>query len=172
MKWLYILFILFFAFNAQLFAQGKIYEGPDDPAGDEAARREGYMTGNRVFLYFQNTTELSKWVSGVGPPLWSRWPNNEDGVRMLDGIGLLIGAQVFIQPDGTPETDTSAIKIRTDLDTLYFLQTSYREEMDTDPTGTINWGIYPVFGYFNESPSNDYPAMSNITNSWPTGGWP
>ena len=39
-----------------LFAQSKKYEGPEDPAGDIAAEREGYMTGNRVFLYFRNTT--------------------------------------------------------------------------------------------------------------------
>jgi len=44
-----------------LFAQSKKYEGPEDPAGDIAAEREGYMTGNRVFLYFRNTTELSDW---------------------------------------------------------------------------------------------------------------
>jgi len=170
MKWLFNLLILLFAINSLLLAQGKVYEGPDDRAGDKAAEREGYMTGNRVFLYFQNTTELSKWVAGVGPPLWSRWPNNNDGQRMLDGIGLLVGAQVFIRPDGTPETDTTQIKIRTDLDTLHFLQTSYREEMDTDPTGTIEWGLYPAFGYFNEA--SDYPAMSNISESWPTSGWP
>ena len=28
--------------------------GPDDSAGDIAAEREGYMTGNRIFLYFRN----------------------------------------------------------------------------------------------------------------------
>ncbi|KAA3610099.1 MAG: hypothetical protein D8M58_07305 [Calditrichaeota bacterium] len=170
MKLFFNLVMLLFVFNSFLFAQGKVYEGPDDPAGDKAAEREGYMTGNRVFLYFQNTTELSKWVANVGPPLWSRWPNNNDGQRMLDGIGLLVGAQVFIRPDGTPETDSTQIKIRTDLDTLHFLQTSYREEMDTDPTGAVEWGLYPVFGYFNEA--NEYPAMSNIEGSWPTSGWP
>jgi hypothetical protein len=181
MKWFLKFLIFLFATHTFLFAQGKTYEGPDDPAGDKAAEREGYMTGNRVFLYFQNTTELAKWVNGVGPPLWSRWPNNNDGQRMLDGIGLLIGAQVFIDTvvykdmNGNdsivhiPVTNPLEIESRTDLDTLYFLQTSYREEMDTDPTGAIEWGIYPVFGYFNES--NEYPAMSNIEESWPD-SWP
>jgi hypothetical protein len=42
--------------------------------------------------------------------------------------------------------------------------------MDTDPTGTIEWGFYPVHGYFNRN--SDYPAMSNRTNSWPVDGWP
>ena len=40
-----------------LFSQGKPYAGPEDPAGDPSAEREGYMTGNRVLLYFKNTTE-------------------------------------------------------------------------------------------------------------------
>ncbi len=94
MKLVYIVLILLFSSSSFLYSQGKPYEGPDDPAGDKAAEREGYMTGNRVFLYFQNNTELAKWVSTNDPPLWSRWPNNNDGVRMLDGIALLNGARV------------------------------------------------------------------------------
>ena len=161
-----------------LVAQGQQYDGPDDPAGDKAAEREGFMTGNRVFLYFQNTTELSKWVSGVTAPLWSRWPNNADGVRMLDGIGLLIGAKVFVvEGDTIPITDPNDIDLGIvvidgqvkKIVPLYYLQTSYREEMDTDITGTIEWGLYPVFGYFNET--NEYPAMSNLPGSWPS-AWP
>jgi len=151
------------------FGQGRKYEGPDDPAGDIAAEREGYMTGNRVFLYFRNTTELSDWPRVEV----SKWPNTYNGVKMLDGVALLIGAQVFIKNDSIPVTDTTEIKLlgyQGQLDTLYFLQTSYREEMDTDPTGTVEWGLYPVFGYFNEN--SEYPAMSNLPNSWPIGGWP
>jgi len=172
-KWTMILsvsLLCIFTAAVPLMSQGKLYEGPDDPAGDIAAEREGYMTGNRVYLYFQNTTELAKWVSGAVGSQWSRWPNNLDGVRMLDGIALLIGARVYIENDTIPVTDINEIKSRSDLDTLYFLQTSYREEMDTDPTGTIEWGFYPVFGYFNES--SEYPAMSNRSSSWPEAGWP
>ncbi|MBD3223209.1 MAG: hypothetical protein GF313_00655 [Caldithrix sp.] len=155
-------------FTGLLFGQGKIYEGPNDPAGDKAAEREGYMNGNRVFLYFQNTTELSKWVPNVGAPLWSKWPNGPDGVRMLDGVGLLIGARVYMRNDTIPVEDPETYA--GPMDTLYYLQTSYREEMDVDPTGTVEWGIYPVFGYFNEA--SEHPAMSNRPNSWPTAGWP
>ncbi|MDZ7269581.1 MAG: hypothetical protein ONB48_20030 [candidate division KSB1 bacterium] len=154
-------------FAAQfLYGQGRPYEGPEDPPGDIAAEREGFMTGNRVFLYFRNTTELSDWPR----PDVSRWPNNADGVKMLDGVALLIGARVYLKNDTIPVTDPVEISIRRDLDTLYFLQTSYREEMDRDPTGTIEWGLYPVFGYFNEL--NEYPAMSNRPDSWPRNGWP
>ena len=44
-----IIMIFLFAFG-QAMGQGKEYEGPEDPAGDIAAEREGYMTGNRVFI--------------------------------------------------------------------------------------------------------------------------
>jgi hypothetical protein len=158
--------LLLFLLVTTVFGQGKIYDGPDDPAGDIAAEREGYMTGNRVFLYFRNTTELSDWPKAEV----SRWPNTYDGVKMTDGIGLLVGAKVFIENDSIPVTDATEIATRTDLDVLYFLQTSYREEMDTDPTGTVEWGFYPIFGYFNEN--SEYPAMSDDLLSWPLNGWP
>lgn len=166
---LYMAFILLTTLSL-VQAQGQLYDGPEDEAGDITARREGYMSGNRVFEYFQNTTELGKWVSGATGGLWSKWPNNDQGTRMTDGIGLLIGAKVYVDNNSVPVTDTLQIRSRTDVHDLYFLQTSYREEMDTDPTGTVEWGFYPCFGYFN--PASDYPALSNKPGSWPTAGWP
>ena len=155
-----------------VLCQGTEYAGPDDPAGDIEAEREGYMNGNRVYLYYRNTTELSDWPK----PNVSKWPNNPDGTKMLDGIGLLVGARVYIEDDLDPNTkDTIPITSLNQLanknyHTLHYLQTSYREEMDTDPTGQIEWGFYPVFGYFN--PNNEYPALSRLPDSWPSGGWP
>jgi hypothetical protein len=168
MKKIFLLTTTFFTLVVtNLFAQGRPYEGPDDPAGDIAAERAGYMTGNRVLLFFRNTTEQSDHVHGV----WtSKWPNNLDGSKMHDGIALLIGARVYIENDSIPVTDPAIIKARTDLDTLYFCQSSFRENMDRDPTGTVEWGLYPVFGYFNEL--SETPAMSNREDSWPPGGWP
>ena len=155
-----------------VIGQGTDYAGPDDPAGDIEAEREGYMNGNRVYLYYRNTTELSDWPK----PNVSKWPNNPDGTKMLDGIGLLVGAKVYIQDD-LDETTIDTIPItdlrdlaNNDYHTLYYLQTSYREEMDTDPTGQVEWGFYPVFGYFNET--SEYPALSRLPDSWPTAGWP
>ena len=95
---------------------------------------------------------------------------------MVDGIGLLIGAKVYIKDDkttlidSTVVTDTNVIALGEDLHELYYLQTSYREEMDINPSGTFEYGLYPAFGYFNES--NEYPAMSNRPSSWPVNGWP
>jgi len=150
----------------ELLGQGQLYEGPTDPASDIEAERDGYMTGNRVYLYFRNTTELSDW------PLIdaSLWPNTYDGTRTLDGIGLLVGARVYVKDDTIPVDNWDDIMNTPNLDTLYFCQTSYRQQMDKDPTGTIEWGFYPIFGYFNEN--SEYPAMSNRSGSWPSLGWP
>jgi hypothetical protein len=162
----FIYLFLSFCLSYQILAQGKIYEGPDDPAGDIAAEREGYMTGNRVYLYFQNTTELSDWPRVDA----SLWPNNYEGTRTLDGIGLLVGARVYLENDTIPVDNWNDIQNTPNLDTLYYCQTSYRQKMDTDPTGTIEWGFYPAFGYLDEN--SEYPAMSNRSGSWPVAGWP
>ena len=172
MRYFTTIVMIFLTALGLLFGQGKEYGGPEDPAGDIAAEREGYMTGNRVFIYFRNTTELSDWPR-VNV---SKWPNNPNGLKMTDGIGLLVGAKVYIEDDGDATTlDTIALTepaeiYTTDHHTLYYLQTSYREEMDTDPTGTVEWGFYPAFGYFNET--GEYVAQSNLPGSWPSGGWP
>ena len=153
-----------------VFSQGRPYQGPDDPAGDPAFTREGYMTGNRVLMYFQNTTELSAWQK----PNVSRWPNNSTGTKMTDGIGLLIGGKVYIKDtaaavDTIPLTDWAQV-LTNDHHILYYLQTSYREEMDHNPTGDVEWGLFPVEGYSNLL--SEYPAMSHLPDSWPAGGWP
>jgi hypothetical protein len=165
MNYIKLIIVLFLTITVSKIsiAQPIEYEGPDDPAGDIDAEREGWMDGNRIFLYFQNTTELSDWPRENA----SLWPNNYEGTRMLDGVGLLVGARVYMQNDTIPvENPTPG----GEYDTLFYLQTSYRQQMDTDPTGTIEWGFYPVHGYFNRN--SDYPAMSNRDYSWPINGWP
>jgi len=164
-KMIFIVIILLLQVTL-LLGQGKKYEGPDDPAADIAAEREGWMTGNRVLLYFRNNSELANW------PNWdqSKWPNDHSGTGMHDGIGLFLGAKVYIENDSIPVPDVVQRKNRTDLDTLYFCETSYRHGMDTNPEGTIEWGLYPVFGYFDEN--SEHPAMSNRPDSWPQNGWP
>ena len=150
-------------------AQSKIYEGPEDPAGDISAEREGWMNGNRVLLLFQNNTELSGWPRMDA----SRWPNTYDGRKMNDGVGLLIGARVMIKEDSLPVTDqgdVAALGASGQLDTLFYCQTSYRENMDTNPNETVEWGLYPVAEYQN--PLGETPAMSNNPDSWPVDGWP
>ena len=67
------------------------YDGPDDGAGDPSATKEARMDGNRILLYFKNTTQLSDWEAPSGLNDVSIWPNDGTGYRMLDGIGLLVG---------------------------------------------------------------------------------
>jgi hypothetical protein len=169
-KWIRLLIISTAVLAAAtLFGQGKPYEGPDDPAGDKAARREGWMTGNRVLEFFQNTTEISYWPRSDA----SRWPNTYTGQKMNDGIGLLIGGRVFITGDSIPVEGPNEIRSLSEqglVDTLFYLQTNYREQMDPDPSGTFYWGLYPPFGYFDRL--SESPAMSNDATSWPPEGWP
>lgn len=160
------LFILQLLFIVDLFAQGRPYEGPDDPAGDIAAERTGWMNGNRVLVYYRNTTELSDHVSWFS----TKWPNDLDGTKVHDGMCLLIGSRIYLENDSIPVTDPLVFQSRNDLDSLFFCQSSYREHMDLNGTRTVEWGLYPVFGYFNET--SETPAMSNFPESWPLLGWP
>ena len=170
-------FLIFYIFQFAAIAQ-VIYEGPDDLAGDRSNMRDARMDGNRILLYFKNTTQLSNWVEG-GLPDVSIWPNDPTGTRMVDGIALLIGAKVYIHNDQDPATlDTIVIDdplqiSSSDPGTLHevsFLQTEYREEVDLNDDGSVPWTLQPVEGYFN--PAQNYPAMSDDPDSWPLGGWP
>jgi hypothetical protein len=162
-----ILLCLCHLLYSTVFAQGKLYEGPDDPASDPAAERFGWHSGNRLNLFFRNTTELG----GVQPGIpMSTWPNNYDGQRMHDGIATIVGARVFVKNDSIPVEDPDQYLGSEPLDSVYFAQSSFYHFLDKNPEGTIEWGLYPVYGYFNEM--DEYPAMSNLPNSWPTGGWP
>ena len=94
--------ILFFLFFSSVLTE---YNGPIDPAADISNVRAGRMNGNRILLYFKNTTQQADWdPSG----LWdvSIWPNDGTGTRMLDGIGLLLGAKTYIEKDSTLDVDT------------------------------------------------------------------
>ncbi len=163
-KMVFIIIFLIFSITT-VFSQGRQYEGPDDPAGDIAAERAGFMTGNRVLIYYKNTTELSMCCNMGWDP--SKWPNDFSGSVMLDGVATIVGARVYVDNDSIPvENPVDG----GDYDTLYFMQSSFRQHMDRDPTGTIEWGLYPVFGYFNET--SETPAMSNLPDSWPLLGWP
>lgn len=159
-------FLILFQLSAQDF--GKKYDGPDDPAADPVHEREGRMDGNNISIVYRNNTEISDDRSAS-----SRWPNTYYGNNMNDGIGLLVGARVTITDGSTPVTDASemaALAGQGKLDTLYFLETNYREEMDMDPTGRTEWGFHAVGGYFN--PFGETPAISDDAASWPAAGWP
>jgi len=160
-----ILTIILFA--STVLPQSRQYDGPDDPEGDIAAIRSGTMSGNRVLIKYKNTTRLGNWPE----PDASKWPNDNTGSYMVDGVALLLGGMIFLANDSIPVTDAAQIASRRDLDTLWYVETSYSAQlMDQNPQGTVDWGLYPVFGYFNEL--QDYVAISNREDSWPLNGWP
>ena len=164
-------------FVTGLNAQSKPYEGPTDEAGDPSASRLGLMNGNRVSLQISNKVSFGGWPS----PLVSLWPNDASGLNTFDSFNLIIGNMVFIKKSATspvdsiPVTDEGEIQSLSSqslVDTLWYAQSSSIQAnfMDVDPTGRVEWGFYPVFGYFNRT--SDYVAMSNRAESWPLSGWP
>lgn len=166
----FILSIGFLLVNVlDLNAQGKIYEGPEDGAGDPYLEREAFMTGNRVQLLFKNNTELGDHPRTDA----ARWPKGPEGNLMHDGLALLVSTAIYITDDSIVVTDTNEIKRLSNLskiDTLFYCQANYREQMDIDPTGQVEWGFHPAPGYMNNN--SEIPAMSNEQNSWPLQGWP
>ena len=155
---------------SNLLAQNTIYTGPEDPAGDISAIRSGYMNGNRLLLYFENNTQIADFPA-VGT---SRWPNDYTGQRMIDVASVLVGSEVYIYQDSIPIDDLSDPRLNEygAIDTLFFVEShSYPDDNpDYNYDGTVEWGLYPVPGYSNET--QDYAAMSNKPESWPPEGWP
>ena len=147
---------------AVALGQGKIYEGPDDPAGDISEERAGYMNGNRVMVYFENNTQLADY-----PRInTSKWPNDYTGTRMLDVVSVMIGGEVYLQDDSVSVTDPVMVEQLSalgEIDTLFYLQSTgfAPSNMDMNYDGTVEWGFYPVPGYMN--PLQDYPGMSKDT---------
>jgi hypothetical protein len=163
--------------RTELNAQSIPYNGPTDEAGDPGAQRFGLMNGNRVSLRLSNKVSFGGWPS----PLVSLWPNDATGLNTFDSFNLIVGNMVFIQKcptcpvDSVPVTNEGEIQslsIQGQLDTLWYAQSSSIQSgfMDLDPTGTIEYGFWPVFGYFNRV--SETPAMSNDSTSWPPDGWP
>ncbi len=168
-----IIFILFIVmgmtvFTPFAFGQGKPYDGPEDQAGDKTAIREGWMNGNRVLLYLDNNGTLSD----MSKPNSSKWPNAYDGLRMIDQVNLLIGAQVYVRHDTIVIQDLLQLNQSPyEIDTLYFLQSNGSMlHKDMNYYETVEWSFYPVPGYVNET--QDYVALSNKPDSWPLSGWP
>jgi len=148
-----------------LQAQSRIYEGPDDPAGDPAAERESHMDGNRFQIYLNNTGYTGSWGFIDG----SKWPrDSQKGLDMYDGLRLIVGGKVYVEKDSIPVTDPSQIQYRPDLESLYIIESNASSE--TAPGGTISWALTPVFGYFNDL--SESPAMSINPETWPINGWP
>jgi hypothetical protein len=174
---MFLIIVSILILRTELSAQSIPYEGPTDEAGDPSAQRFGLMNGNRVSLRISNKVSFGGWPD----PNVSLWPNDATGLNTFDSFNLIVGNMVFIQKcptcphDTLPVIDEGKIQDLSSqglLDTLWYAQSSSIQPgfMDLDPTGTIEYGFWPVKGYSNFL--SEYPAMSNIPDSWPPGGWP
>jgi hypothetical protein len=150
--------------------QGRKYEGPIDPAGDQSGFRESQMMGNRFNLYFNNQGRLGHWPYIDG----SRFPaNSEAGLDMFDSNILVVGAKVFVENDSTPITDPAVARAKdpATIDSLFYCLSGHTDwAIDRSPNGVVEWGFEPVFGYFNAA--SESPAVSTDPMSWPPEGWP
>lgn len=77
-------FFFILILHSILFSQN--FKIPNDPAGDKNHLKRGYMDGNRVYLMYRNTTELSH-CCNLGYPV-AIWPNNYNGTKRLMVCGL------------------------------------------------------------------------------------
>jgi len=168
-KW-HVIALCFFIIAPLLFGQGREYEGPVDPAGDQAALRESHMTGNRFHLYFNNQGRQGHWPFLDG----SRFPGtSERGLDLFDSNVMIVGAKVYVENGSIPVTEPAELAAvdPADLDTLYYCLSGRSDHaIDTSPDGTVEWGFQPVFGYFNVN--SESPAVSTDPGSWPPEGWP
>ena len=169
-KFLTLLLLCIVPFN--VMGQNNLYEGPDDPAGDPAMEREGFMNGNRFRMHFTNNSQISDYPRHDA----SKWPDDFSGTKLLDVAAVLIGAEIYVTQDSIPVTDTlevAALAAQGLIDTLIFLQTADyvvgSHAVDFNWNRTVEWALSPVPGYVNLS--QDFPAMSNKPYSWPP-SWP
>ncbi|MBK7107043.1 MAG: hypothetical protein IPH62_17355 [Ignavibacteriae bacterium] len=166
--------VILILFQLVITGQGRLYEGPEDPAGDISEEREGYMNGNRALLYFKNAGQIADiFRFGYNNPRDSKWPNNFSGTRMIDVGTLVVFSKVYVKNDSIPVTDLSEVRFlrsNQNIDSLTFVQSGWIWNYDSNYDNTIRWQFTPVKGYFN--PSQDFVAMSNKSDSWPLEGWP
>ena len=164
--WAAMVMFLILADSVHLYSQGRPYEGPDDPAADVAAVREGIMNGNRVLLRFNSTGFMGGWPNVD----LSKWPNDYTGTGAIGELQVLVGAKVYLKNSTIPVDNPDEIRNTAGLEELYFVQSNSAYGTDRNESGTVIWGLYPIFGYFNET--GEYIAMSNRPDSWPPLGWP
>ncbi len=140
-----VLLMMIVAFLDELaFAQT-----PVSLRGHRLYRRRGLMNGNLVSTLFWNYCEVGDYPDEPS----GCWPSAER--HYLDDITLIVSVQTQNREG----------------ETIYPMETQYREFVDTSPEG-IPWGFEPQPFWFNmDEQYNTSPAMSNDPNTWPD-YWP
>lgn len=115
-----LLFFVSFSF-AQL--PEKIQRYRADAKGDYAKRRQGLMDANHVRTLFSNNGEVGGYLAK--PPV--EWPKGS-GIQFLTGYTFMVGAYVRAPGNGLG---------------MHLIETSYYEQMPTDPATGLIWGLEP-----------------------------
>jgi hypothetical protein len=151
MKCLVLLSCILISTNSFSQIPENIQRYRNDAQGNYSNRRQGIMDGNNIRSIYYNNGEVAQWP--YAPSM--EWPKGT-GHQYLDGYCFMISARV------TAPGNTQII---------HPLETSYREEMPSDPaTGQI-WGMEPIGGYMNADPRSKTPAINTDANSYPA-VWP
>ena len=149
----YIILIIFSSVSvfAQVTPQTQAFR--DEPHGDKTFRKKGTMNGNLVQTIFRNDGQIGTWNSGGYPGPSGEWPKGTQH-NYLDGCTPLVVSKVI-----APGNNQA----------IHPVETSYREEVDSDPVTGQLWVTEPVPGYASES--SEEPAISTKPLTWP-GQWP
>jgi hypothetical protein len=120
-----------------------------DPVGSKLYRKRGILDGNLIRTLYQNDGQIGYWEDR--PSI--EWPKGSDH-HYSDGCTPVISTR--LTAPGNKQT-------------VYFCQTSYREEVDKDLVTGQYWVMEPVPGYAFSS--SEEPAISTKPFTWPE-QWP
>lgn len=151
MKNNFLLTLILLIFSATLIAQvdpqTQLYR--DDPLGDKTYRKKGILDGNLIRTIFRNDGQVGTWPDRPS----GEWPKGT-GHHYLDGCTPIVTAKVIAPGNGQ---------------VIHPAQTSYREEVDQDPSTGQLWVVEPVPGYV--AAESEEPAISTKSKTWPD-HWP
>ncbi|MDP2036849.1 MAG: hypothetical protein Q8L04_05665 [Ignavibacteria bacterium] len=150
-KNLLIVFLILLALGDLSFAQTReqILKYLNEPVGNKTYRKRGILDGNLVRTLFFNDGQIGYWEDRPS----MNWPKGTNHMYS-DGCTPLVAASVFAP--GNKQI-------------IHPVETSYREEVDVDPTSGTLWVTEPVPGYAGGA--SESPAISDKPKSWPE-SWP
>lgn len=150
-KNLLIVFLILLALGDLSWAQSReqILKYLAEPVGNKTYRKRGILDGNLVRTLFFNDGQIGYWEDRPS----MNWPKGTNHMYS-DGCTPLVSASVLAP--GNKQY-------------IHPVQTSYREEVDTDPISGTLWVTEPVPGYAGGASQS--PAISDKPKSWPE-TWP
>lgn len=147
----FLMILIFFVAANIVMAQSaeQIQKYLQEPLGDKTYRKKGVLDGNLVRTLFSNDGQIGTWPDRPS----GEWPKGS-GHQYLDGCTPIITASVVAPMN---------------KQIIHPAQTSYREEVDFNPSTNELWVMEPVPGYAH--PESEQPAISTKPKTWPL-NWP